>query len=83
MTVGAREILLLARRRDLRRISLDTPDFTDVVLQLENIQHAIAIDYDPVDAYVYWTDDEVRMIQRAHADGSGTEGFYCSVIKLV
>ncbi|XP_064603510.1 low-density lipoprotein receptor-related protein 6-like isoform X2 [Liolophura sinensis] len=70
---GPEKILLLARRTDLRRISLDTPDYTDVVLQLENINHAIAIDYDPVDGYVYWTDDEFRAIQRAYLDGSGQE----------
>ena len=64
-------MLLLARRTDLRRISLDTPDFTDVVLQLTNIKHTIALDYDPVDGYVYWTDDEVRTIRRAKLDGKG------------
>ncbi|CAH1786283.1 unnamed protein product [Owenia fusiformis] len=70
---GPKEILLLARRTDLRRISLDTPDYTDVVLQLNNIKHAIAIDYDPVDKYVYWTDDEVRTIRRAYMDGTGQQ----------
>ncbi|XP_070568538.1 low-density lipoprotein receptor-related protein 6-like isoform X1 [Ptychodera flava] len=70
---GSKEILLLARRIDLRRISLDTPDYTDVVLQLDNIKHTIAVDYDPVDGYIYWTDDEVRAIRRAAMDGSGGE----------
>ena len=64
-------MLLLARRTDIRRISLDTPDFTDVVLPLDGIKHAIAIDYDPVDGYVYWTDDEARVIRRALLNGSG------------
>ena len=68
---GASEVVLLARRWDIRRISLDTPDHTDVVLPLHNLQHAIAIDYDPVDGHVYWTDDEVRLIRRAYLDGSG------------
>ena len=68
-------MLLLARRTDLRRISLDTPDFTDVVLQLTNIKHTIALDYDPVDGYVYWTDDEVRTIRRAKLDGKGMRLF--------
>jgi low density lipoprotein receptor-related protein 5/6 len=63
----------LARRTDLRRISLDTPDYTDVVLQLDDIQHAIAIDYDPVDGCVYWTDDEKRTIRRALLDGTNQE----------
>uniref|UniRef100_A0AAY4BNR6 EGF-like domain-containing protein n=1 Tax=Denticeps clupeoides TaxID=299321 RepID=A0AAY4BNR6_9TELE len=66
----ARPVLLLARRTDLRRISLDLPDFTDIVLQVTDIRHAIAIDYDPVEGYVYWTDDEVKAIRRARIDGS-------------
>ncbi|XP_070804168.1 low-density lipoprotein receptor-related protein 6 isoform X4 [Pituophis catenifer annectens] len=70
---GAMELLLLARRTDLRRISLDTPDFTDIVLQLEDIRHAIAIDYDPVEGYIYWTDDEVRAIRRSFLDGSDSQ----------
>uniref|UniRef100_A0A8C6Y101 Low-density lipoprotein receptor-related protein 6 n=1 Tax=Naja naja TaxID=35670 RepID=A0A8C6Y101_NAJNA len=70
---GAMELLLLARRTDLRRISLDTPDFTDIVLQLEDIRHAIAIDYDPVEGYIYWTDDEVRAIRRSFLDGSASQ----------
>ncbi|KAL4225758.1 Low-density lipoprotein receptor-related protein 6 [Mactra antiquata] len=70
---GAEEMLLLARRTDIRMISLDTPDFTDVVLLLNDIKHAIAIDYDPVEGYVYWTDDQVRSIRRAFLNGTGQE----------
>lgn len=73
VSTGAEEVLLLARRTDLRRISLDTPDFTDIVLQVGDIRHAIAIDYDPLEGYVYWTDDEVRAIRRAYLDGSGAQ----------
>uniref|UniRef100_A0A8D0C3T4 Low-density lipoprotein receptor-related protein n=1 Tax=Salvator merianae TaxID=96440 RepID=A0A8D0C3T4_SALMN len=69
----AEEVLLLARRTDLRRISLDMPDFTDIILQIDNIRHAIAIDYDPVEGYIYWTDDDVRAIRRAFLDGSGAQ----------
>ena len=71
LCTGPQKILLLARRTDLRRISLDTTDYTDVVLQLDNIKHAIALDYDPVDEHVYWTDDEDRTIRRAFLDGTG------------
>ncbi|XP_048242332.1 low-density lipoprotein receptor-related protein 6-like isoform X1 [Haliotis rufescens] len=70
---GPQKNLFLARRTDLRRISLDTPDYTDVVLPLDNIRHAIAIDYDPVEGYVYWTDDEVQSIRRAQLDGTSQE----------
>ena len=68
---GASSILLLVRRTDLRVVSLDTPDFTDVVLNIQNIRHAIAIDYDPIDRHVYWTDDEMRNIRRAFLNGTG------------
>lgn len=70
---GATQMLLLARRTDLRQISLDTPDFTDVVLQVEDIRHAIAIDYDPVEGYLYWTDDDVKAIRRSRLDGSDAQ----------
>ncbi|WAR02016.1 LRP6-like protein [Mya arenaria] len=70
---GAQQMLLLARRTDIRMISLDMQDFTDIVLQLDNVKHSIAIDYDPVDGYVYWTDDEVRAIRRAFLNGTGQE----------
>uniref|UniRef100_A0AAR2JRQ2 EGF-like domain-containing protein n=1 Tax=Pygocentrus nattereri TaxID=42514 RepID=A0AAR2JRQ2_PYGNA len=70
---GATQLLLLARRTDLRRISLDTPDFTDIVLHAEDIRHAIAIDYDPVDGHIYWTDDEVQAIRRSRLDGSDAQ----------
>uniref|UniRef100_A0A671WU01 Low density lipoprotein receptor-related protein 6 n=1 Tax=Sparus aurata TaxID=8175 RepID=A0A671WU01_SPAAU len=66
-------MLLLARRTDLRRISLDMPDFTDIILQVDDIRHAIAIDYDPVEGYIYWTDDEVKAIRRSLLDGSDAQ----------
>lgn len=65
------EMIFLSRRFDLRTISLDTPDFTDVIINVKDVTHTIAIDYDPVRGYVYWTDDELRVIQRAKLDGSG------------
>ncbi|XP_055949393.1 low-density lipoprotein receptor-related protein 6-like [Argiope bruennichi] len=77
---GPQELLLLVRRTDIRRISLDTPDFTDVVLELENIKHAIAVDYDPVMKQIYWTDDETRAIRRAQLNGSGQENLVTTEI---
>jgi len=70
--VGPEELLLLARRRDLRLISLDTDDHTDVTLDIQIIQHAVAIDFDPVEQMVYWTDDDARAVSRAYLNGSGT-----------
>lgn len=71
--VGPSEMLLLARRTDIRLISLDTPDFLDVVLEISDVRNAIAIDYDPVERMVYWTDDDLHVIRRASINGSGKQ----------
>nr|CAD7457230.1 unnamed protein product [Timema tahoe] len=70
---GPQELLLLAQRTDICRISLDSPDYTNFVIPLQGVKHAIAIDFDPVEEYLYWTDDEARALRRAHLDGSGQE----------
>ncbi|CAG5958591.1 unnamed protein product [Menidia menidia] len=81
---GAEQVLLLARRTDLRRISLDLPDFTDIVLQVtrlngtsrkilisENLDEPRAIVLDPVNGLMYWTDwGENPKIERANLDGT-------------
>ena len=68
---GPVNFLLVARKHDLRRISLDTPDQTDILLPVSGIRHAIAIDFDPVDRFMYWTDDENREIKRSRMNGTG------------
>jgi hypothetical protein len=61
-------MLLLVQRIEICTISLDSPDYTNFVVPLSGIKHAIGIDYDPVDGYLYWTDDEVNSVafSRAH-----------------
>ncbi|CAG0887744.1 unnamed protein product [Cyprideis torosa] len=69
--VGPQKFLLLARRKDVRRISLDTPDYTGVVVQASGIKHMIAVDYDPHEQMVYWTDEELHCIRRSPLNGTG------------
>ncbi|KAL1454421.1 hypothetical protein WDU94_010680 [Cyamophila willieti] len=57
---GSQEMLLLVQRTDICKISLDTPDHTNVMLPVTGVKHAIAIDYDPVGEQLYWTDDEAK-----------------------
>lgn len=87
---GPANIVLLARRTDIRMISLDTSDHSDLVLPLANVRNAVDIDYDPVDRHVYWTDDDRKAVLRARLDGSGgcsrgrgldsgLRAFFCSV----
>ena len=68
---GPVHFLLLARKVDIRRISLDTPDLTDVVVPVSGLRHAIAIDFDPVDKFVYWSDDEKLEIKKSKMNGTG------------
>lgn len=49
--------------------------------QVDDIRHAIAIDYDPVEGFVYWTDDEIKAIRRAHIDGSASAMLVATELK--
>ncbi|KAF0298635.1 Low-density lipoprotein receptor-related protein 6 [Amphibalanus amphitrite] len=76
---GPERLIILARRTDLRLISLDTPDHTDIMLPLKGVKQAVAVDYDPIEDQLYWTDEEVangrvtQRIQRSRLDGTDQE----------
>lgn len=67
------ELLVIVQRNAICKLSLDSPDYTNFVLPLTGIKYAIAIDFDPVDEMIYWTDEKVCAIRRAFLDGSGQE----------
>lgn len=67
------QLLLIVQRNEICKISLDSPDYTYFVLPLSDIKHAIAIDFDPVDEMLYWTDEQAFAIRRAYLDGSGQQ----------
>eukprot|EP00095_Tigriopus_kingsejongensis_P004525 maker-scaffold532_size145644-snap-gene-0.29 protein:Tk04525 transcript:maker-scaffold532_size145644-snap-gene-0.29-mRNA-1 annotation:"low-density lipoprotein receptor-related protein 6 isoform x1" len=84
------EILLLSIKEDVRRISLDTPDFTDIVIQVDDpaVQHhdVIAIDFDPVEQFVYFTytyitNDSAVGIYKSALDGSNFTAVITSGIR--
>lgn len=55
-TCAAHEkVLLIARSSDIRKIALDTPDSTPIVVR--KTKHATLVDYDPVESMLYWADD--------------------------
>lgn len=78
---GPRELIILARRTDICVVYLDSPDYTYKILPLKNVVYAIAVDYDPIDGFIYWTDDVVQKIQRAKLDGSHQEDVIVSEIQ--
>ncbi|KFD58360.1 hypothetical protein M514_00586 [Trichuris suis] len=67
---GPEEILIVARGTDIRLLSLDTFDYSDSVLNVKGIRHAVAVDYDASERFVYWSDNDLKMIRRAKLDGS-------------
>lgn len=58
---------------DIRRISFDTEDLSDVVIPLADVRSAVALDWDAQGDYVYWTDVSTDSISRAKWNGTGQE----------
>lgn len=67
---GPQNVIFLVQRTQISRISLDSPDFTSFPLSLGRVRSAISIDYDPVDDFIYWTDEEQHAIKRSRQDGT-------------
>lgn len=63
------ELLVLAKRPEIRLIFLDSPEYSSKALPLD-VKYSIAVDFDPVENYIYWSDDEEKKIQKAKIDGS-------------
>ena len=55
------------------KASLDTFDFTP--LMLRDIQRPVAVDYDPVEHKLYWSDIRRGIISRTNLDGTEQEIF--------
>lgn len=56
-------LLLFANREYLHTISMDTPDRTDVLLPIIDIQDAVAVDFDYENKKFYFTDVKVDVIR--------------------
>jgi low density lipoprotein receptor-related protein 5/6 len=67
---GPQNVIFLVQRTLISKISLDSPDFTSFPLPFGKVKYAIAIDYDPIEDYVYWSDEEAHAIKRARPDGT-------------
>ncbi|ERL91934.1 hypothetical protein D910_09257, partial [Dendroctonus ponderosae] len=64
------ELLVVARRTDICVIYLDSPDYSYKVIPLGDVKYSITVDFDPVKNYLYWSDDEVKKIQKSKLNGS-------------
>ena len=68
--VDIESFLLFTTRSDVRRITLGTPDQSDVVIPLSNTIHTMAVDFDSKTDTIYWSDSGTNFISRAKWDGS-------------
>lgn len=68
---GPEDMIFVVQRTKISKISLDSPDHSSVQVPVGKVKYAIAIDYDPVDDMVYWSDEEAHAIRRARLDGTG------------
>ena len=68
------KFIVIARKPDIRIVSLDVEgQYADVVLPLKGIQNAFSVDYDIVENYIYWSDNDKKCITRAHPNGSNVQ----------
>ncbi|CAI9607028.1 unnamed protein product [Staurois parvus] len=65
--------LLFSSRDSIRRISLDTDDYTDVYVPIKELNNVISLDYDSVESQIYYTDVFLDVIRRVNLDGTGIE----------
>lgn len=52
--------LLFAHRTDIRRISLEY-NYNNVIIPLQGVQEATALDFDINDSRIYWTDTDLKV----------------------
>ncbi|KAL4225514.1 Low-density lipoprotein receptor-related protein 4 [Mactra antiquata] len=61
--------MLFTTRSDVRRITLGTPDQSDVVIPLSNTVSTMSVDFDDTTDTIYWTDSGTNAISAAKWDG--------------
>ncbi|KNC20826.1 hypothetical protein FF38_11235 [Lucilia cuprina] len=68
------ELILVARRKDIRlRQLIGKPSSSadvDMIIPLDNLKHAVALDWSSDTDTIYWTDVERSTINKAHLNGS-------------
>lgn len=42
----------------------------DVVLPIPNLRNIKALDYDPIDEFIYWIDGKQKSVKKAHDNGN-------------
>ncbi|XP_053950646.1 low-density lipoprotein receptor-related protein 4 [Anastrepha ludens] len=68
------KLVLVARRKDIRLRQMNTKSSAtaevDMILPLDYMKHAVALDWCSETDFIYWTDVERSTINKAHLNGS-------------
>lgn len=69
------DLILVARRKDIRLRQLNVKngssyDDVDMIIPLDNLKHAVALDWSSETDTIFWTDVERSTINKAHLNGS-------------
>lgn len=56
-------------------IEYDTSDYPDIVLRIRGLQHVRSIEFDPINQYIYWIDDQTLSIRKTFEDNNDGEVF--------
>ncbi|ALC49629.1 CG8909 [Drosophila busckii] len=68
------KLVLVARHKDIRLRQLNSkptgPNEVDMIVPLDNLKHAVALDWCSETDFIYWTDVERSSINKAHLNGS-------------
>ncbi|XP_022326935.2 low-density lipoprotein receptor-related protein 4-like isoform X2 [Crassostrea virginica] len=73
------DVLLFVRRQSINVMSLSS--FKYQAVPVSGIKNAIAIDFDPLEKQIYWTDGEEQSINRVHLDGTGKQNLVSGVLR--
>jgi len=65
------DVLFVATKTVLRYFQLTDLDERGTSIPVANTKDVIAVDYDPLEGYVYWADKSLSIIARAKLNGSG------------
>ncbi|XP_047139272.1 low-density lipoprotein receptor-related protein 1 isoform X1 [Hydra vulgaris] len=71
--IDIKEVLIYARRTEIRGISLNSSDAVDKIIPIMGAQNAIGIDFHFQQKYIYWTDVTKDSISRIFLNGTGRE----------
>jgi len=66
--------LIFADQREIYKVPLEVPEIPCYPLGINtNISTPVAVDYDPVEGKIYWTDFKLKLLARAFPTGSSVE----------